>query len=266
MELKNIKAEYYDYKKLRSFKIPYEQIHMLQNAVNLQDLENIIKAYPRYNWHRIKQQLEHGRKIVDRFNQSNKKIEAYKTNGYKNTKLEKMDSQNFIGHLMIVSPTNKHSAVWGKLLNKSIEIIKKELQLVDTNGQNYVLNNYNEFNHNHLSLLISSINMYEEQIERQYELIKRTSTNLLKENFLEKKHIAIDNYIDIIDYLIIGNPKDLFWGELTDTESKLYLDSTKKYGNKVKEKLVTYIAHYTTLPELEQLDNGNMKVLERFIK
>ena len=266
MQLKNLKSQYNNYAKLRLLKIPYEQIHMVKSATNLQDLENIVKAYPKYDWHVIEQEIIQGKEIINKFNTSGKQIEIYKTKGYSNIKLEKMDSQNYISHLLVSSPTTKHPHVWGRLLNKSIETIKKELQLVNTDGQNYILHNYKEFTYNHLILLIEALNMYEEQIERQYELVNNIDTNLLKVNFLEKKNIVLNHYKDIIDYLVTNNSQSLFWDELTEPQRKLYLSSTKSYGNKVKNKLANYIAHYTTLPELEELDNGNMKVLSRFKK
>ena len=70
-------------------------------------------------------------------------------------------------------------------------------------------------------------------------------------------------------YLIYNTEERTIWGELTESQKKLYISSVinnKKRDTIIKDRMIDIISNYTTLPELEKVADGNRKVLKRFIE
>ena len=70
-------------------------------------------------------------------------------------------------------------------------------------------------------------------------------------------------------YLIYNTEERTIWGELTESQKKLYISSVinnKKRDTIIKDRMIDIISNYTTLPELEKVVDGNRKVLKRFIE
>lgn len=77
-------------------------------------------------------------------------------------------------------------------------------------------------------------------------------------------------YIQILLCILIYNTEErTIWGELTESQKKLYISSVinnKKRDTIIKDRMIDIISNYTTLPELEKVADGNRKVLKRFIE
>ena len=113
-----------------------------------------------------------------------------------------------------------------------------------------------------------AIHLFEEQIKRQAKLTDKRNINLFNQDFEEKFQIVKDAYAEIIAYLLYNTEERLVWGKLTDVQKRLYLSSIinqKKSDFDTKNNIISTIAHYTTLPEIENISNHNYRVLKRFI-
>ena len=139
------------------------------------------------------------------------------------------------------------------------------MKLTDQFGRN-VIGRIRNIGPDSITKIISALKMYDEQILRQANLTEKRDYNL----FLKAKNeIVEDLYSDIIMYLIYNTEERTIWGELTESQKKLYISSVinnKKRDTIIKDRMIDIISNYTTLPELEKVADGNRKVLKRFIE
>jgi hypothetical protein len=116
--------------------------------------------------------------------------------------------------------------------------------------------------------LIEHIKFYEQQVERQAEEIKETSSYLLPTNIFEvnsiyKQDIVESQLTEIAEYLVeSGN--EFIWGILSDKDKIRLLNIIKQPNNYAIKNFINVISNYTTLNELRQ---GIVKkrTLDRFI-
>ena len=142
------------------------------------------------------------------------------------------------------------------------------MKLTDQFGRN-VIGRIRNIGPDSITKIISALKMYDEQILRQADLTEKRNYNLFLKDKKAKNEIVEDLYSDIIMYLIYNTEERTIWGELTESQKKLYISSvinSKKRDAIIKDRMIDIISNYTTLPELEKVADGNRKVLKRFIE
>ena len=254
--------------------IPYgdleiQKLVMDTKATSVKDLLNLIKEFPEYNWGNTKEKCEKIEKLVNAINKIAYKTEVYYTKGYTNSDLLIQDKMNNGDILLLNNPT-RICCRFSYLKGKSIAKIKSDLACTLGTEKNYVATSpeYFKIGTKNIPTLISAIEMFETQIERQATLTKERNINLFELNKETKLEITEAMYNEIINYLVYNTKGRLVWSNLSDTQKKLYISSTiNKTMEDVntRKNLKNYIANYTTLPELEQVANHDLKVLKRFI-
>jgi len=252
--------------------IPYDAytIRMLIKKHNIKSLEELLKfknEFPEYNWDKVEKEILSAQKRMDLANKRSNEPEIYLTKGYNNIHLNKQDELNNGDILLLNTPTG-HRARFSRIKHKSISLIKEELSYTLANGRNVFIMNNKNIGVYFIPKIISAIEMYEEQIERQANLTTNMSADLFQLDRYIKKAIVDDVYKDIIMYLIDNAEFGLVWDNLSDNQKNIYISSIYNAGVQdleTRNKIISYIANYTTLPELEQVSKGNCKVLKRFL-
>lgn len=204
-------------------------------------------------------------KRVDDLNKKKKKLDVYKTKRYYFA--DCTDRKNNGNLLLLKNPTKKFSSRYSSLSDKSISKIKSDLGLMTEYGDNYALFSYRSIGRNEIKNILKALKMYDEQVLKQSNLTDDQS-NIFIFNHDEKADIVSDNYENIINYFVDNN-KDLLWGKMTDNQKRLYLSSvTKKTidDRLTRKNIINYVANYTTLDELENIEKDDYKVLTKFMK
>ena len=194
--------------------------------------------------------------------------ECYHTKGYSSEELSQQDLVNHGGILLLNSPTGYHKTSYLALKYRTIADIKKDLAHTFANGRNIVSGTYEKITDRRIPRIISSIEMYEQQIERQALLTTERGINLFELHKNEKLDITEEVYNEIIRFLVSNTDESLVWSSLSDAQKQLYLSSAinkRKEDIKTRQRIKEYIANYTTLPELERVAGHDLKVLTRFI-
>ncbi|MBO4601306.1 MAG: hypothetical protein J5634_03655 [Bacilli bacterium] len=250
-----------------------------ENVRTIQDFIDFIKKHPEYqnekngklNNYTIQMRLDEIIKRVNRLSKNGKEPEVYFCEKYKHPELEYNDSCNYIDSIFFQNAAQKQILDYTYMI--PVRIVKNDLSLTTSYGENQFRSYIYRLNDEKIQSIISNLNMFTEQIERQAKLTDRRDINL----FLYERNMKIEllkkKYAEVIAYLIYTD-KDLVWGKMNDKEKRLYLSSVFKTGtqkmtfneHKCKELLIKQIANYTTLPELENMHKGNYNVLKRFIR
>ena len=254
--------------------IPYNSYSIKElvektGAVSAADVLALIYKYHDYNWTKVIKLLSEVEREMNLANKRGYEPVMFYTKGYNTEDLSQQDLINNGNILLLDAPTaskTRHSL----LKDKSIAQIKTDLAHTFANGKNYVISNhcYTKIGHNSIPKIISSIEMYEQQIERQSHLTSERDINLFELHKDRKMDITEEMYNEIIMYLVYNTQERLVWSILTDAQKKLYLSSgiNKKQQDLItREKIKEYIANYTTVLELERVANHDLKVLKRFI-
>ena len=191
----------------------------------------------------------------------------YLAREYEDESLNYTDTQNMGDVLLVGSPTqNLSSRYWG-LKDYTIEQLKTMLATTNQFGKNNLLTIRN-IGIKSIPAILNAIELYSSQVERQAQLTEERNINLLELDKERKLEIAEDLYSEIILYLIYNANGKLFWGELSDDQKKLFISSTinnKKLDKVIRNRMINAVANYTTLPEMEKMAEGKMKVLNRFL-
>ena len=254
--------------------IPYgecdiQKLIMDTKATSVEDLLNLIERFPEYNWGNTKEKCEKIEKLVKTINKIAYETEVYYTKGYSDSELLKQDRMNNGDILLLNNPT-RMGCRFSYLKGKSIAKIKSDLACTLDTEKNYVATSpeYFKIGPKNIPTLISAIEMFEAQIERQAKLTEERDINLFELDKEAKLDLTEAMYNEIVNYLVYNTKGRLVWSNLSDTQKKLYISSTiNKTMEDVntRKNLKNYIANYTTLPELEQVANHDLKVLKRFI-
>lgn len=235
---------------------------------SFQELLELKKEFPEYNWDKVQKDIRYAEKRIDLANKRFQEPEIYSTKGYNNTQLTRQDELNNGDILLLHSPTG-HRVKFAHIKHKPISLIKEELSYTIPDGRNAFIHINRYMGSSLIQKLISAIEMYEEQIERQANLTSDKSVDLFKLDTYYKKAIVDEVYKDIVMYLIDNAKVGLVWDTLSDNQKNIYISSIYNSGVndiQTRNKLISYISNYTTLPELEEVSKGNCKVLKRFIK
>ena len=267
IELKNVSA---------TTVIPYddysiEELVEKEGAVSVEDVLVLINKYPEYNWSEVIKMFGDVKRKIKLANKRGHEPEMFHTKGYSVEDLSKQDLMNYGDILLLDNPTY-FKVRYKYLKDKLISQIKTDLAHTTPNGKNYVsASNYDYRNvgSDRIPSLVSLIEMYEEQIERQSHLTSERDINLFELHKDRKMDITEAMYNEIIMYLVYNTKERLVWADLSEPQKKLYLSSAinkKQEDLKTRQRIKEYIANYTTLPELERVANHDLKVLKkRFI-
>lgn len=266
IELKNISARTV---------IPYDAYSIKKlvektGATSAQDVLELITKYPEYNWYKVIKMFGGVEREMNLANKRGHEPEMFYTRGYANEDLSQQDLLNYGDILLLDNPTHFKTR-YKYLKDKSIAQIKTDLAHTAPNGKNYVSASnygYRNIGLDRIPRVVSLIEMYEEQIERQSHLTSERDINLFELHKDIKMDITEEMYNEIIMYLVYNTNERLVWSSLSDAQKKLYLSSAinkKQEDVKTRERIKEYIANYTTLPELERVADHNLKVLKRFI-
>lgn len=253
--------------------IPYNAyaIRDLMKKLDIKSLAELLelkKAFPEYNWDKVEKDIRYAEKRIELANKRLQEPEIYMTKGYENKELNKQDELNNGDILLLHSPTG-HRVKFAHINHKPISLIKEELSHTIPDGRNAFIHFNRYMGTSIMPKLISAIEMYEKQIERQSSLTIDKSADLFKLDIYDKKAIVDDVYKDIVMYLIDNANFGLVWDTLSDNQKNIYISSIYNAGVndiQTRNKVISYISNYTTLPELEEVSKGNCKVLKRFIK
>lgn len=266
IELKNIAAKTI---------VPFNQYEIKEliketSSTSVEDVLRLMQEYPNLNWSEVEKYYEVIKRKMALANKRGYSPNVYYTRGYDEDTLLKQDKLNKGSILLLDNPTDFRTR-YHHLKELSIEQIKSDLSHTMPNGENYVLSvssHYTNIGIGQIPRIISLIEMYEEQVQRQAKITERRDINLFELHKEEKLEIIEELYNEIILYLINNTEERLVWSKLTETQKELYLLSTisKKISHvETREKIKKYIANYTTLPEVENLEKEKFKTLQRFI-
>ncbi len=266
IELKNISARTV---------VPYDAYSIKElvkktGAVSAEDVLELITKYPEYNWAKVIKMFGEVERKMDLANKRGHEPEMFYTKGYSTEDLSQQDLVNGGGILLLNNPTD-FKVKYRTLETKSIAEIKTDLAHTLPNGQNVVSGSnslYRNIGEDSIPRLVSSIEMYEDQIQRQSKLTKERNINLFELHKDTKMDITEEMYNEIIMYLVYNTNERLVWSTLSDAQKQLYLSSAinkKQEDIKTRQRIKEYIANYTTLPELERVADHDLKVLKRFI-
>ncbi len=261
IRLSNISADYVLYGSEQRFL----DLARENNCYSVEDLISLTKLYPKYNWDVVNKRIDELKLIVERNNIKGIELETYE---YENNGIELVDKLNRGDVLLLDNPTLELQTKFRGLRTYSIDEIKHNLKLTDQLGRN-VIGRIRNIGPDSITKIISALKMYDEQILRQANLTEKRNYNLFLKDKKAKNEIVQDLYSDIIMYLIYNTEERTIWGELTESQKKLYISSVinnKKRDTIIKDRMIDIISNYTTLPELEKVADGNRKVLKRFIE
>lgn len=238
-------------------------------ANNIEEVIRIVKKHPEMDWEDVLKDIEYCTKKIEKLNQKGFESVVYETKGYNDSSLAYNDKRNKGEVLLFKNPTCSRSIEEMTISNLTIANIKSDLRSILPDGTNYVLAKYRRFGVDTISRLLESIELYEEQVERQAQLTDSRKCNIFKLDYANKKKIVLAYYRDIVETLLKAENKGLIWGELSDNQRRLYLESLMSdsmSARTTKSNLVDVVANYTTIDELESFKKGNEKVLSRFIR
>src|SRR5574344_521858 len=242
-----------------------------KKADSVEYVLHLIKEYPSYDWQIVKNNIAIVQKRLALANKRGYQPLKIYTHGYDDKKLKAQDKFNYGSILLLDNPTSISPTRFYDLKAKTISQIKKDLAHVNPYGKNYVasaLYDYRNIGLENINKLIYALEQYEEQIVRQSRLTSKNEINLFELNKQEKINIAKKKYYEIIMYLMNNTQEELVWNKITNSQKKLYISSainTHEIDYTIKEKMLNYIANYTTLPEIEKIDNNDLSILKRFI-
>lgn len=239
-------------------------------AESVEDVIMVMGKYKQFDWERVQKNILGVEKQMEAANKKGKEPEKYFTKGYQGEDLSYQDTLNNGLVLLLDNPTHYRTR-YKYLKQVPISEIKADLAHTNSTGENYVesSNSYYRFvGSERVPRVVSLVEMYEQQIERQSKLTKSRDINLFELDQMEKRWMVEDMYSEIVLYLVCSTKESLVWSNLSDEQKKIYLSSAIKKTQealKTRQKIVEYVANYTTVPELEQVEKHNLKVLNRFI-
>ena len=196
--------------------------------------------------------------------------QIFTTNGYQNVDLKsikKSEGKNKGNILLFKSPAVCHSGKKGKISNLTVHNIKHLLSHVKPDkGTNALLGTLSGYGDLAGERLLLSLNFFEDQITRQARETNEEDRNLFIINQQEKREIVEEGIKGIIEYLV-DNSDICIWGELTQVQKRVYLESISGRNSEkhriVRKNMIDVITNYTTLSEIK--DGVKEKTLDRFI-
>lgn len=248
-------------------------IEVLAKNIGVKSVEDVLQMiykYPEYNWDRTLEKIKRVKGLVDNANDRGTQPEQYFIKDYSDPILDRQNKLNIGNYLPLDNPTHYQTTL-NRLRGKTIAEIKEDLAHITPDGRCYISGSnstYRNIGSAELPRIVTAIEMFQDQIERQAQLTDDRTKNLFDLDRDKKIEIVEQSYTDIIDYLVCNTQARLIWGQLSDTQKKKYISSTinnNKPDRETRANIISYVSDYTTLPELEKVANHDLKVLKRFI-
>lgn len=246
-----------------------EELAIETDSYSAANIFRLVDEYPNYNWKEVVRELREVKSEVEKLNKKGIEPTIYSPKEYKDKNLEYVDTLNYGGILLLDNPTLELQTKYKIIRDDIIAEIKRDLTLTDRYGNNYFLKYARNIGEKSIDGILQSLEMYNDQVERQAKLTEERDCNLFTKDRMIKREIVEDVYSDIIMYMLYTSPEKTVWGNLSDKQKKLYMSSVinnKKIDRIIKKRMISSVADYTTLPELEKVANGDQKVLKRFFK
>ena len=247
------------------------------NATSIEDLIKLRYNYPEIDWKDMEVKLIEISKDVYRNNNEKKNLkyiyknpQIYTFEPYKDERLSQTD-QLVKGNELIKNPNMPLNNSMIKLECLSIKEIKEYLSHTDEYGKNYleyVTRSKKGTITNQIPWLLTSLDIYKEQIISQSRLTDKDNIDFFHYQEKEKKEIITEEYYNIINY-ILDTDKEYIWGYLTEDEKrKLYktIQHNGKSYKETKDNIITLLSHYTTLPETKKISKKPEVVLKKLLK
>lgn len=240
-------------------------------AKTVQDVIDNSDNFNEFQLSRINKAIDKMQAQLYNLNKNERELNIYDVN--RNSLSDYTDRSNLGSVLLLKNPTLSHTSMYGSLKEKSIYKIKNDLQLMTEWGDNYLVFAYKNIGKENINKILEALKLYDEQVLRQAKLIDENmldikQVNIFEHDYNEKAIIASENYENIINYFVDNN-KDLIWGNMSDNQKRLYIASMNRKTEsqrRIRREIITYIANYTLLSELENLEKDDYKVLTKFMK
>ena len=237
-----------------------------ENVVSIDDLIKCMALHPEIEWEQINFKLNRMFQYIKRSNNDEIEPEIYSLPEYPKEYLKYTDTCNNGDVLMLYAPTSMSERLYKKVRNSRMDYIKNSISHTDYKGNNYFKSLSDKKNED-MNKIIKLITMYQDQVIRQSLLTDEKYINLFKYQGKERLQIVREKYAEIVAYFLLY-AHEFVWGEFNDFQRKILLESVVTDRIKAiytKELLISYIANYTTLEELEKVHANDYFVLKRFI-
>lgn len=204
----------------------------------------------------------------ERYNKKGKKFQIYSLPIHEDIKLIKNDLINKCSGLILANPMIERPCEYVDFNKESIDFAKHSISHVNLLGKNAICN-IPKMGNSYLDKIYSAIQLYDEQVLRQYKENKdNNEENIFMINQKEKRKIILRQYRGIVNYLLDNSNEHSFvWGNITPSQQILLeqtLKSKRQEALRRKENLVNIITNYTTLTELQE-GIIKTKTIDRFI-
>lgn len=254
---------------LLAYYAPEVHRRLLKRGIKtVQDLVDDIERNPKKNWSEVLPELESTKIIINKYNKKGTSPEVFSIEEYKDAGLARTDSFNIGESLLIYSPTSERCCRITKLNKMKIEDIKRMITTCTSAGDNYLIYALKNIGRSTAPRIVNAVNLYTEQVERQALLTAARGGNVFTFQQGKKKKIVRELYPDIIVYLM-EHTSEFVWGELSDFQRAQFISSitnNKKMDQIIRSRMIQIISDYTTLPELEEMGNGDYQGLKMLIK
>ena len=242
---------------------------------NIQGLIDAIKQHPEIDWTVSKECIRAVSNIVNSKNKIGKEPMISNVREYTDQSLNEDDKKNNGDKLILFPPTANAPVTNSTLRESSISQIKEDIALATAMGDNYLISRMKNIGETFRPRIETALDFYTEQVERQAQQIQSQGVitpdmNIFEQSFNVKKDLINKKYPEIVEYLVQElEKKGLIWGDLSETQKKLLLNSTItdfSVFRKVRENLVQDVAYYTTVEEAFDMQNNDYEALNRFAR
>lgn len=221
----------------------------------------------------LRNQIEKVKKKIDKENSKDNELGVFTFDSYKKYGLDEKtiietDSKNMCDVLIYRNPLYELPPKFILLNGCSIERAKDLLgYLTEIKFESEFANNYVGFGESFTKKIYDVIKLYEEQVLRQASETDKRGINLFVLNKDDKRELVIEQYDEIIRYLV-DVAEELCICKLTDHHKrKLLMTITASKEERVirlRQEMINIFTNYMTLTELKS-GVVRTKVLNRFI-
>lgn len=179
----------------------------------------------------------------------------YELKEYSEDVLRNTDRLVYGKELLITNPLNYEKRLVNAL-GLRISTIKQYLETENGHGMNmmeFVLSSNDRKN---VNVLVNLVNLYTEQVERQYKLYKDAEvikTNYFEHDLAVRENLLYKHYQELVSYLLSLNTNDLVWGSFNARDKNRLYDSMFLGNNDLevyKRSVIKSVAKYMTVDEL----------------
>lgn len=245
-----------------------------RNSVeDFQALKELLESGKRvYGRDFLEKQLAEKEVAIERLNIAGVEPKIFLPNDYNgmdidDKSIKKTENKTKASVLAYRNPAICNVGKKGRISKLSIHELKHLLSHISFRTyQNEFLSIYRGYSENDAKKIITALNFFEEQIQRQALATGKTDTNLFVIDGEEKRAIVEEDIRDIVEYFT-DTSDTYIWGKLTLAQKRLLAESVHgKNTNKhqiVRNNMIDLIANYTTLGEIQ--DGIKLKTLDRFV-